>query len=201
MNCKEKAIGRYLGIGMLVLTAGCGATPTAETSYYLLRGSVASISADADAPRIGIAAVQVPTYLHDDGIVVELDDGRIRSARGHLWAEPLEHGLRHALINALEAELGQAVQLGPPQESWHEQVIVHVEQMHGSVDGDFVFHAGWRVVDTDAGATRSGRVSVNERQLGEGYDALVEMHMQQVRAVAREIAMGVRELRAAPMAE
>ena len=189
--------GKCWAIAAIVLFgAACGSTPTAETSRYLLRGPVVGgVAHTGDAPRLGVTAVQIPSYLQDDGIVVELADHEIRHARHHRWAEPLEHGLRHALISALEAELGQSVELGPGQARWDERVMVYVEQMHGAVDGDFVFHVGWRVFAEASQSERVGRIAVTERLPASGYAALVDMHMAKIGELATAIASDVKALR------
>lgn len=167
-----------------LLLLGCaGAQP--ETSYYLLRGDPTADLPAAPA-SIALGRVAVAGYLDQSGLVLETGDNEIESARAHLWAEPLNQGIRSFLRDAVSRQLGFDV---AARVSASPQHVVHVylDQLHGSIDGNVVMVADVNIESRGA-STDTFRLVADRRISRDGYPALVDAEKQLLEALAQAIA-------------
>ena len=105
-------------------------------TQYLLRSEGSDDTVKSTAPaRVGVGRVVIATYLDRSGLIIETDDGVIRPARYHEWAEPLEKSLLLYLRAETSKALGEPVGLNPTDRSrWKFTVDVFVEEFHGRPD-------------------------------------------------------------------
>lgn len=93
---------RYLAptaVLLASLLAGCSHAPSAPPSYLLPSAHQAAISPVQ-------VQVRLASYLTQGGIVMQLSDSELHSARQHRWAEPLASQLQRAMLASLaEASL------------------------------------------------------------------------------------------------
>lgn len=183
-----------------LLLAGCsGGKKAPETTYYLLRAE-AAVPGGLQDPLvpIGINRVSLADYLGQAGIVVSTGGDRLRSARQHLWAEPLDSSIRLFLRDAISSDLGYPISadLGRRQ-SWQYRVDVRIDEWHGSLAGDVRIVASWLLIDvsTDSELSRY-RFEQTGALAADGYDALVAAQTRLLDAFAAQIADSLRELKA-----
>ena len=88
---------RLLPISLLL--AGCaGEIP--ETKRYLLRTESRNHPEEQKTrSKVVLGTLSIAPYIDRLGLVVEAEDGTVRSARYHIWAEPLGQSLRVFLAN------------------------------------------------------------------------------------------------------
>lgn len=155
---------------------GCSSTPT-PTTLYLLPADVPRGSAAVTAPvRVGLGRVEVAPYLGEPGLVVETHDHQVRSARYHRWAEPLDAGLRHFLQIEISRALGYDVASDITQQKrWDYTVEIRVDRLHGTLGGEALLAARWRIVPKKLGGeVTEFRFAASEPLAREGYEGLVD---------------------------
>lgn len=182
---------------LVLCLAGCASTAAPEPAYYLLRADMHGELAPADPDaQSGIGRVSIAPYLDRAGIVVQVEAHQVREARYHLWAEPLDRGIRRCLAGGVSRRLGRATNAGPRSEdAWRHRVDVAVEEFHGTLDGRARMLARWSIRDlsTDT-VVASGRFSQTLPQAGDGYAALVDAQLALLDGLAERIAQALREL-------
>jgi uncharacterized lipoprotein YmbA len=180
-------------IVFIAALAGCsGATPV--RTEYLLRAETPETAARKEAQaRIGIARVTVAPYLDQPGLVIETETREIQPARYHQWAEPLENSLLLYLRTEISKALGEAVSIdGTDRSHWNQSVDVFIEELHGTVKGEALMVATFRISTRDADEAASYRFAKRTPSAEKGYPALVDAEAQLIRELAGAIADALR---------
>lgn len=114
-----KRLLRLGAIAPLLLLAACSSTPP-EPTLYLMRGEPGAVSAPSQGTiRAGLGRIIVAPYLLlDQGVMVETAPGQIRPARYHMWAEPLDAGVRWYLQGEIEKATGYDIGAGLTDRPW-----------------------------------------------------------------------------------
>ena len=179
--------------GGLLLACGGSAPPR---TLYLLRGPVGTQQGRLEAPRaVGLGRVAVASYLDQPGLVVETEGRQVQPARLHNWAEPLDEGLRHLLGAELARALGYPL-LGDsiPRSAWDYAVDVDVERLHGTMGGEAVLSARYRITPPAGGAAAEFGFTQTAALPSEGYAGLVDAEAALVASLADAIARSLKEL-------
>lgn len=178
---------------MTLVVLGC-ASAAPETTHYLLPMETPAGSAQLEIPvRIGLGRVTVASYLGGPGLAIETRPNEIRSARQHLWAEPLEDGLRRFLRTEISKALGTDVEADPLQQSgWERTIDVGIDRLHGDLEGQARLVAHWRVTPK-GGAPSTYRFAATQPLPREGYPGLVDAEIALARQLAGAIAESLRD--------
>lgn len=175
---------------------GCASAPP-DTTYYLLRRDVSNRAESIDAKiRAGIGRVVVASYLlSSQGLMIETGDGEITPAGRHVWAEPLDAGLRWYLQAQVAAELGQQIGGGlTKRQRWDYSVDIVVAQLHGTMEGSALMEASFVVVPADSSRSVSEyRFAKTIPLPRDGYAGVVEAEKQLATEFAGLIAQALRE--------
>ncbi len=181
---------KRLVIIALLFIAGC-ASQAPELKQYLLRTDTPNRFAEQDPTIVfGIGALTVASYINGLGLVLESGSGKVRTARYHQWAEPLQESLRNFLASEISAETGHAIRARHYGESnWKRRIDIHIDQLHGSTGGKAKLVAYWAVLDPANQAVLVERGFSDSEALGDtGYDALVRAEKTLLRSLAAAIA-------------
>jgi uncharacterized lipoprotein YmbA len=190
-----------LSVMALLLMACTSSTPL--PARYLLPADVPMGTTRVDAPvRIGLATVTVAPYLAQPGIAIETEKRQIRNARQHEWAEPLADGIRRQLRAGVSTGLGFDVAADATQRRhWNYAVDVAIERLHGTLEGEALLVARWRVTSVGPGGEVSTfRLARSVPLSKAGYAGLVEAEVLLIDGLAGEIAASLAGLEAAPTA-
>jgi uncharacterized lipoprotein YmbA len=191
-----RAIAFTLSLGLVL---GCSSTPAAHSSYLLRADELPGTRPIGSPAPVGLRRVVVAPYLESPGLVLETAPGEVRAARYHEWAEPLDQGVRLYLRAELSTLLGEDVDANPtlsPQ--WSYAVDVAIDQLHGTVSGEALLVAGWRIADAQK-AEEIGRFRFVQRLPLErdGYPGLADAEIALLARLAAAIADSVREVQQA----
>lgn len=185
---------RAIALASVLFLVACGGSAPARTQY-LLRSQTTADSGRVTLPaRVGLARVVVAPYLDQAGIVVETGPNAVTPAQHHLWAEPLEKAtllfLRDEISRALDEEIG----IDPSDRTlWKYGVEVLIEQLHGTMGGQAVLAASYRITPRTGASAAGYRFSRAAPLPREGYGGLVEAEAGLLRELAAAIAASVRE--------
>lgn len=180
---------------ILVFAAACAGAPVPNT-YYLMRADLADGVARTHPPvTIGLGDVDVAPYLLEPGLVLETGTHEMRSARRHLWAEPLDASLRLYLRAQISNELGYDVSGDATSGQFDYVVDIAVEQLHGTLSGAARLVASWRIAHTQGTEKPAAYRFVRTRPLAQdGYAALAEAEVALTSELATAIANSLRDL-------
>ena len=184
-----------LGLVLALSLVGCASAPP-EQAYYLLRVEPPPDLRAADPLPIGLGRISLPPYLDRAGLVVQTDEHRVREARYHLWAEPLDEGAWFYLRDRISSELGRALYPGPDLgESLRYSVDLRINEFHGTLDGQARLVARWSVRDLEQDSVvESQRFSQARRQTGNRYRGLVNTQIELLDELAGTIAQTLRTM-------
>ncbi|UCE86865.1 MAG: membrane integrity-associated transporter subunit PqiC [Deltaproteobacteria bacterium] len=177
-----------------LLLVACASDPPART-HYLLRAELPDATRQIEAPAaIGLGRVTVAPYLLRPGLVIESDDHQVRPARYHVWAEPLDEGLRRYLRTEISNVLGYAIRADWSQRSeWDYAVDVVIDQLHGTLSGEARLAAGWRIARADGREIAAYVLSSSEPLAVGGYQGLVDAEIVLLQKLAARIAESLQE--------
>lgn len=180
---------------LLVAWMGCASAPPPVT-YYLLRGDSAEGAGPIEVEaRAGLGRVVVAPYLLGSrGLMVETQDGEVRPAALHQWAEPLDAGLRWYLRGQVATDLGHQMGGGlTDMLDWDYTVDVFVSRLHGTMEGRAGIEAVFVVRSSGSGeAPAEYRFARSVAIPEEGYAGLVEAERSLLRELAGMIADALR---------
>ncbi len=185
-------------IAIALLLPACGGSTPVRTHYLLRATAHSGPTQTGEPPRVGVARVVVAPYLDQAGLVVATGTNEVRPARNHVWAEPLDEGLRLYLRAEISRALGEEVALARGTgDRWEYSVEVFFEQFHGTLDGRALLEATYRV--HTAGAEPAEYRFSREASLSRsGYGGLVEAERKLAAELAAAIAASLRARGAAP---
>ena len=181
--------------------AGCVGS-SAPARYYVLtpRPEAAGDPPGTRGPcglALGVGPVQLPDLLDRAEIVTRRLADEIDRAEFDRWAEPLADSVPRVLAEDLSALVKtERIAIFPwdPEQAVRYQIVVDVLRFDGTLGGEVVLDARWRILAGD-GAERAVRRSVlTQPTVGPGYEALVAAMSRALEAFSREIAATLERL-------
>jgi len=113
-----------------------------ETQYYLLNSNQQVKSTDKKVNKtVVVNLLELPAYLYQPHLVMQLDEHRLHYARFDMWAEPLQVGLSKALINDLNLNdkglqfITEDLGIG---DQYNHKITVQVDNFHAKTDSKVV---------------------------------------------------------------
>ena len=185
-------------LALVLGLAACASAPP-ERFYYLLRAQIDGDLAPADPKRLaGIGPVRIAPYLNQAGVMVQVEENRIREARYHLWAEPLDRSIRYYLEDRVASLLGRQLNPGPgATDSWRYRIDVSVEEFHGTMNGEVRLVARWSLVDLKRDSVlETQRFARKLDQMGDGYPGLVTTQIALLDELSAKLADALRQVSA-----
>lgn len=182
---KAPAVLAAVAAGLLI--AACAGTPE-QNHYYLLRPEpYGNTGAMNPSTRFAMGPVQVAPYIDQSGLILEVAPGEVRPARHHQWAEPVAGAIGKLLLAEVSRSVGADVL---PAAASDAPLVgsVQIDQLHGTVEGDALLVARWRVVRNSDGAVRSYRFAETRALTADGYAALADAQKALLVALATRIA-------------
>jgi hypothetical protein len=179
-------------VGALLL--GCAAK-SQQHNYYLLRPEFRpGITELAGSPHVVLGQISVAQYLDQAGVVVEVADGQIQAARYHLWAEPLNQGLKLLIVAKLEKELNIPINSNPADSGDRDyRINIHVDELHGTSQGEARIVAFWRVTRPDK-SQRLFRFSATRALPHPGYPELIKVEKALINQLCQAISGELRPM-------
>lgn len=184
-----------LGFTLVVATmlTGCSGAAPVRTEYLLRSDTPDSVTQVQSPARVGIGRVFIAPYLDQSGLVIETETREIKPARYHHWAEPLDNSLLLYLRAETSKALGEPVGANPADRTkWDRTVEVFVEELHGTVAGEALLVATFKVSTRGASEATTYRFAKRTPLAKKGYASLVDAEALLARELAAAIAQAVR---------
>ena len=139
MKFALKPIGGLLLCALLSACSG-GSDTTPQTRYYMLNNQQPVVAKTADVPVVEVKLLELPGYLQQPNLVLQMADHQLHYARFDMWAEPLQDGL----IKALTGDLNRVVKgrrfvvAGQPSPDVDSHWIIKIDHFHADSDSKVV---------------------------------------------------------------
>jgi uncharacterized lipoprotein YmbA len=186
-------------IAVLLLTAGCGSTPTRFYTLTPVSAERPSHPAAGHDLTLGVGPVELPKSLDRPQIVTRRGQNEFDLGEFDQWAEPLQENVTQVLAENLSVLVpAQRVAVYPWDRSKEidYQVLVKVLRFDRSAGGDAVFKARWSLKSpTNENELLARETSYAKRPAGEDYKATVEAMNFVLGEFSRDVAAAVRGLR------
>jgi uncharacterized lipoprotein YmbA len=96
-----------VAIVSIILLGACGSAPANKTQYYLLNSPTTTRAVNLDnmhnknSQILGITLLELPDYLRQPSLVLQLSNHQLHYSHFHMWAEPLQNSFAQALAQDL----------------------------------------------------------------------------------------------------
>jgi uncharacterized lipoprotein YmbA len=190
---------RVVLISLWIFLGGCGGSPASR--FYVLSPMPASedhvqIKTDNGCYAIGIGPVTLPNYTDRPEIVTRVSPNKLNLGEFDRWAEPLVDGFPRILMENLStlvcADPMTLFPLRGPRPIDY-RVEVEVLRLDGTLGGSASLIARWIIIDEKESRVLLTRKSnLSSPAAADGYEALVSAQSQNIAALSREIAEGIK---------
>lgn len=168
------------------------------TRSYILTPLTVEPGTAADASRgipLGIAPVEIPSYLLGNALVFRKGDSEVRYSETHRWAERLDKGVQRVLGANLALLLGSdRIELSAwLRQSVKAELYVSIHRFECDEQGQVVLEARWRLAGPGGEPTLLARSSRIVRQTSAPVrqtEAAVAELSHALADLSREIAEG-----------
>lgn len=186
-------------LALLSLGACSIKSETAPSRFYLLRPlptepSGSGTGEAAGVPALALGPVHIPAYLDRPQIVTRTPGSEVKLSEFERWAEPLEDNVTAVLADNLSRLVPtERVSVYPTQLSEERELRIAVEVLRfdGSLGGEVVLEARWRILGPDDALLRTERSRLTQPVSGAEYEALADAMSRALGALSRELALAV----------
>lgn len=128
---------------LVVLVSSCSSSSQIplETNYYLLNSQHLVKPQLSIHKTIAVEVLELPAYLHQPHLVMQINTHQLHYARFDMWAEPLQSGFTKALINDLNLNnkhMQFVAKEFQPDNKNSNKLIVRVDYFHPSTDSKVI---------------------------------------------------------------
>ena len=171
---------------MVVLLTGCAGQAT-EPSYYLMRSKHDLESRELSPSRdFSMGTVVIASYIDQPGLILETNDGEIRAAQYHLWAEPVYEAVRNRLMVEIGQAKGEDIL---PADLGNTPIVldIRLDQLHGTNKGSAKLVAYWWL-RRDKEVVAAYQFAEEQALAADGYAGLVAAEEILLAQLAQKIA-------------
>ncbi len=179
---------------VMILTAGCAATPASR--FYTLSATPTPATTSSDL-SVAVGPVSVPAALDRPQIVVTMGPNQVLLDEFNRWASPLQNNIARVVAENLVAMLGTprvTLSLQTLTAGADYRAAIEVQRFESAPGEAATLDAVWAVSRAKDGSSRMGRTTVREAAPDKSYDALAAAHSRAVARLSRDIADAVRAL-------
>jgi uncharacterized lipoprotein YmbA len=186
-----------LAASLLVIMVGCSTTVPDEHQYLLRYPAANQNRQVTPSVMVGLGRISIPAYLNQAGVVLVSDQNQIHQANYHLWAEPLDKGIRIYLKSAIAQIAGFDIfATANNNQVWQYSVDIDLAEFHGTTAGQATLICSWRLIDMSGKeAPKSFEFATTQPLNDNGYPALVDAETKLLDTLAKTIAEQLKGLK------
>ena len=194
-NITVKSFGSCLFLSLILsgFLFSCSTNETMQQSqYYVLTNQVINpfeySKADANSKVTSVVVNELPRYLNQANLVMQMNDHQLHYTHHHMWAEPLQRGLTKALLTDLNALSSNRVFVESNQDASLQMLFLDIERFHVT-DTSEVSLSGYYWLATEAKPLPLNKYAFNiSLDLAQdGFSHAVEKMRELVKLGASEI--------------
>ena len=177
---------KILVLPFLLALVACSSQPASNSSFLLRSDAQVQSRELRPSTEYTFGSLTVADYINNLGLVVETEDGEVREARNHRWAEPLATSIKSFLASEISAQLGEDILVQGNAEA-ATRIDVAIDQLHGNTSGEAVLVAYWQLHSATA-EKRVFQFAETEALQSDGYPALAAAEKRLLLRLALQIA-------------
>lgn len=129
----------------IILLSACTSNNTPKTQYYLLNSPTlntsvsnknsARIIKNTNTPTITVNVLELPDYLKQPGLVLQLSDHQLHYSNFHMWAETLQTSIVRTLtqdLNTVDQRHHYVIAAMPSRQTFDTELLVEVTAFHAT---------------------------------------------------------------------
>jgi len=181
----------YILIAALAGLAACASKPIDDHYYSLVlaadNSEVPAIAEDANAHLI-VGPIQLPAYLDNRGLAIQLGSNQIQTANHHLWAEPLQEAISKVLVRDISSRIDN-VAVDRDAGRWTVagdcRLRVEFDKFHATSESRVVSSGRYWISSTNQSAKKD--FDITRVLSADGYTHAVEALREILRTLAAQI--------------
>lgn len=186
----------------VVLLQACSSAPN-TTRYYLLNSYQPFEGTATKAPLVVQSATQrqvavsvnLPEYLNQPSLVMQIEEHQIHYSLFHVWAEPLRLGTTKSLLLDLNAQ-GHPLRFVDAQTAIRQQPSAHLgvqlDYFHVTSDSRVILSGQYRFTEGENSEILSaGSFAFEQKLRADGYEASIVQMRRLVSELARDLGLRI----------
>ena len=196
MNNRNKHYSAPALVAIILLTLGCGTSPT-PTFYHLEEAASQQLTGVGQGLAVGVGPVNVAPYLDRPQIVTRSTGHQLKLSEFNRWAEPLKNTVgRVIIINLSNNLLSNRVFRFPRRERaipLDYRVAIDMPRFDGELGGEVTLTARWTLYGTDDAVLLTRVSIIHEKISGMGFEGLVTAQNHALDKLSREISDAIKQ--------
>jgi uncharacterized lipoprotein YmbA len=169
-------------IFIIILLTACSSHPQQKTQYYLLNSPTNTNTLDhnnEEQQNIVVDLLELPEYLKQPSLVLQLSSHQLHYSHFHMWAEPLQDSRFHYVANT---------NVGP--KALENKITVDITAFHATHQSQAILKGTFSIHDNNITITEKNRTSNFAITLPlnkNGYEHAVEQMRSSIKQLAEQI--------------
>ena len=139
-------------LGVLSLSSCSTSTSPQKSRYYLLNSHYSQQQVTNPLTRVidktvVVSVLELPAYLHQPYLVLQLDAHQLHYARFDMWAEPLQQGFLKALLVDLNNGSSTSTFIDGNQLASELTLVINIERFHVTDSSGVTLAGHYRLTD------------------------------------------------------
>tara|TARA_R110000787_G_scaffold65584_9_gene147637 strand:+ start:33047 stop:33658 length:612 start_codon:yes stop_codon:yes gene_type:complete len=166
----------------IMLMTACSSNNTPKTQYYLLNSPTLTKASESEnkntnKPVIVINLLELPEYLKQASLVLQLSEHQLHYAYFHMWAEPLQTSITEGLIddlNTIDSRYNYMAMQNPQQIKATTEVIVKITAFHATHQSQAILTGSYWLQHEDNKQAKNYHFTLTTALTSDGYPHAVE---------------------------
>ncbi len=153
--------------------SSCSNNSASNSQYYVLNNQVVNTPEDFDQQSnkqlISVVVNELPRYLNQANLVMQMNQHQLHYAHHHMWAEPLQQGLLKALLVDFNNRAKNHIFIAGYQQASILTLIIDIDRFHVTDTSQVTLSGNYRLADQEGALpinTRSFNFSLDLEQDG-----------------------------------
>lgn len=183
-----------LSILSIFMLSACSSNNTPQTQYYLLNSPTSANLATTDKENstdVAITLLELPEYLKQPSLVLQLSSHQLHYSHFHMWAEPLQSSFTQALaldLNNIANRYHFIAPATPNEINADTKLVVKITAFHVTHQSQAILVGSYWLQAKDIKRKLKGNdFSFTVQLKDDGYPHAVEQMRKAVTQLADEI--------------
>lgn len=178
----------------IFMFAACSSNNTPQTQYYLLNsptGANITNAVNENSKNVVITLLELPEYLIQPSLVLQLSSHQLHYSHFHMWAEPLQSSFTQALaldLNTIASRYHFIMPSTPNEINADTNLVVKITAFHVTHQSQAILTGSYWLQGKNIKRKQIGNdFSISVQLKSDGYPHAVEQMRKAVTQLANEI--------------
>jgi uncharacterized lipoprotein YmbA len=178
----------------IILLGACSSAPAKKTQYYLLNSPTVTGAVNTDnmhnnnRQHLGITLLELPDYLRQPSLVLQLSSHQLHYSHFHMWAEPLQNSFTQALAQDLNNIDSHFHYIVTPEKSQVTAVVINITAFHATHQSQALLKGTyWLQSKIEGNPEKEHNFTLTVALNENGYEHAVEQMRKVISSLAQKI--------------